>query len=87
VDGKAKSELLKKITTQGFSIEENGSRMVLRPRGAEGTASLTIEEVEPDVWRVTGAEGKYASFARGHKRKFFENHLTLWVTESRLRSL
>ncbi len=82
VDGKARSEFLKKIATNGFSIEDNGDTLTLHPRGAESTATLVLKEVEINVWRVSEASGKYAVFHRGLKRRYFEDHITRWVFEA-----
>ena len=86
MDPKAKSEFLKKISTNGFSITEERDTLTLRPRGAEATAEVTIEEVEPEVWRVKSASGGYSAFARGQKRKYFETYLTQWALEAVLRA-
>jgi len=87
MDPKAKGEFLKKISINGFSIEERDNTLILRPRGAEATAVVTIEEVEPDVWRVTGAAGHYAGFGRGKKRSYFEDYINRWSLEAALRVL
>ncbi|GAI96821.1 unnamed protein product [marine sediment metagenome] len=60
MEPKAKGEFLKKISINGFSIEEWDNTLTLRPRGAEATAEVIIQEVEPDVWQVVGASGQYA---------------------------
>lgn len=83
---KAKGEFLKKISINGFSIEDSGDQLVLRPRGMEGTAEVTIREVSPDDWKVTSASGHYAGFARGQKRKYFEQYINQWTLESLLRA-
>jgi hypothetical protein len=75
VDPKAKGEFLKKISVNGFSITEEGNTLTLRPRGAEATAEIIIEEVEPNVWKVAGAAGAYATFGRGKKRLIFESYI------------
>ncbi|MBA7665002.1 hypothetical protein ES703_73068 [subsurface metagenome] len=85
MDPKAKGEFLKKISINGFSIEEKDNTLIMRPRGAEATAVVIIEEVEPDVWRVKAAAGHYAGFARGKKRSYFETYINQWVAESLLR--
>ena len=76
---KAKSEFLKKISTNGFSITEEGNTLTLSPRGAEATAEVTIQEVEPNVWKVAGGAGAYAAFGRGKKRLIFEQYINEWV--------
>lgn len=86
MDPKAKGEFLKKISINGFSIEEGDNTLILRPRGAEATAVIIIEEVEPDVWRVTGAAGHYAGFARGKKRSYFEDYINRWAVEAVLQA-
>ncbi|GAI59783.1 unnamed protein product [marine sediment metagenome] len=86
MDPKAKGEFLKKISINGFSIEERDNTLTLRPRGAEATAEITIEEVEPDVWRATGAAGRYAGFSRGKKRSYFETYINGWATEAVLQA-
>ena len=60
--------------------------LILRPRGAEATAVIIIEEVEPDVWRVRSAAGNYTGFARGKKRSYFETYINQWVVEAILRA-
>ncbi len=82
MDPKAKGDFLKKISVNGFSIEEGDNTLTLRPRGAEATAEVTIEEVEPEVWRVTSAAGRYAGFARGKKRSYFESYINRWAIEA-----
>ncbi|MBA7468171.1 hypothetical protein ES707_03412 [subsurface metagenome] len=79
---KAKSEFLKKISVNGFSIEEEENTLTLHPRGAESTAGITIKEAESDVWRVTSAAGHYAGFARGKKRSYFESYINRWAIEA-----
>jgi len=84
MDARARSELLKKISCQGFSIEDYGSRLILRPRGAENSAAITVEENDEEGWKVIRAEGKYTGFARGYKQTYFENNLNLWAVQARL---
>lgn len=79
VDPKAKSEFLKKIAINGFSITEGDKTLTLRPRGMEATAEVIIQEVEPDVWKVVGASGQYAGFYRGKKRLYFETYINQWA--------
>ena len=86
MDPKAKGEFLKKISINGFSIKEKDNTLLLRPRGAEATAVIIIEEVEPDVWRVKDAAGHYAGFARGKKRSYFETYINGWATEAVLQA-
>ncbi|GAI26137.1 unnamed protein product, partial [marine sediment metagenome] len=83
---KARGELLKKICINGFSIEDNGSRLTLRPRGAEATAEVTIEDDGENGWKVVGASGSYAGFARGKKRSYFESYVNQWAAEAILQS-
>ncbi len=87
MEPKAKSEFLKKISINGFSIEEWDNTLTLRPRGAEATAGITIEEVETDIWRVTSAAGRYAGFSRGKKRSYFESYINRWAVEAVLQSV
>ena len=82
MDPKAKGEFLKKIAINGFSIEERGDMLILRPRGMEAEAGVIIKEVEPDVWKVVGASGRYAGFSRGKKRLYFENYINRWAAEA-----
>ena len=86
MDPKAKGEFLKKISINGFSIEEKDNLLILRPRGAEATAVIIIEEVEPNVWKVAGASGNYARFYRGKKRSYFESYITRWAVEAVLQT-
>ena len=86
MEPEAKGEFLKKISINGFSITDSGNTLTLRPRGAEATAEITIKEVEPNVWKVEGASGRYAGFYRGKKRSYFETYLNQWVTESVLQT-
>jgi len=79
MDPKAKSAFLKKIAINGFSITEGVNTLTLRPRGMEETAEVTIQEVEPDVWKVVGASGQYAGFYRGKKRSYFETYINQWA--------
>ncbi len=83
---KAKGEFLKKISINGFAIEERDAYLVLRPRGMEATAEVTIQEVEPNVWRVVGASGEYAGFYRGKKRSYFEAYINRWAAEAILQA-
>ncbi len=82
MDPKAKSEFLKKISINGFSIEDKGEMLILRPRGMEATAEIIIQEVEPNVWKVAGASGQYAGFYRGKKRSYFETYINQWAAEA-----
>lgn len=82
MDANARSQLLKKIITNGFSLEDLGAQLVLRPRGAEGTAAITIMEVSLNTWKVISTEGKYKGYDRGMKRKYFEDNLARWVFEA-----
>ncbi len=82
MNDKARGELLKKISVNGFSIEDNGSRLTLRPRGAEATAEVTVEDDGVNGFRVVGASGRYAGFARGQKRSYFESYINRWVMEA-----
>jgi len=86
VDPKAKGEFLKKISINGFSIDEKDNLLVLRPRGAEATAQIIIEEVEPNVWKAVSALGQYAGFTRGIKRSYFESYINRWAMESVLQT-
>ena len=86
MNDKARGVLLKKISINGFSIEDNGSRLTLRPRGAEATAEVSIEDDGVNGWRVVGASGSYAVFARGQKRTYFESYINRWAAEAILRS-
>lgn len=79
MDPRAKGEFLKKISINGFSISEEGNKLTLSPRGGEATAGITIEEVEPNIWKVVGAAGAYAGFARGKKRSIFETYIKAWT--------
>ena len=87
VNPKARGEFLKKLAINGFSIEEGDDYLVLRPRGMAETAEITIQEVEPGVWKVVGASGRYAGFYRGKKRLYFETYLNQWATEAVLVAL
>ena len=86
MDPKAKGEFLKKISISGFSIEEKENQLILRPRGAEAIAEITIEEVKPNTWIVMSASGRYAGFGRGKKRLYFESYITRWVVEAVLQT-
>ena len=86
MNGKARGELFKKISINGFSIEDNGSRLTLRPRGAEATAEVTIENDGVNGFRVVGASGSYAGFGRGQKRSYFESYINRWAAEAVLQS-
>jgi len=86
MEAKAKSEFLKKISINGFSIEEKEEVLILRPRGMEPTAGLIIREKEPNVWEVTGASGRYAAFARRPKREYFESYINRWALEASLQA-
>jgi len=83
---KAKGKFLKKISINGFAIEERDDYLILRPRGMEATAEITIQEVEPNVWRVVGASGQYAGFYRGKKRSYFEAYINRWAAEAVLQA-
>ncbi|MBA7549657.1 hypothetical protein ES705_42148 [subsurface metagenome] len=82
MNGKARGEFLKKASINGFSIEDNGSHLTLRPRGAEATAEVTIEDDKVNGFRVVSASGSYAGFARGQKRSYFESYINRWVMEA-----
>ena len=86
MDPKAKGEFLKKISINGFSIEEKDNLLFLRPRGAEATAEVIIVEAELNVWKVAGAKGAYAAFGRGKKRSFFESYINRWALEAIMQS-
>ncbi len=86
MDPKARGEFLKKISINGFSISEEGNTLILRPRGAEATAEVIIQEAEPNVWKVKGAAGAYAGFARGKKRGIFESYINRWALEAVLQT-
>ena len=86
MDPKAKSEFLKKISINGFSITELDNTLTLRPRGMEETAVIIIQETESNVWKVVGASGKYAGFYRGKKRSYFETYINQWATEALLQA-
>jgi len=82
MNDKARGEFLKKASINGFSIEDNGSRLTLRPRGAEATAEVTVEDDKVNGFRVVSASGRYAGFARGQKRSYFESYINQWVAEA-----
>jgi len=84
VEAKAKAEFLKKISINGFSIEEKDDLLTLRPRGMEAMAAITIREAEPNVWKVVSASGQYMAFARGQKRLYFESYINRWAEEALL---
>lgn len=80
--GQIRETFLKKASINGFSIEDNGSRITLRPRGIESQAEITIEDTVGNGYKVVEAAGKFAGFARGHKRKYFEDNVNRWVLEA-----
>jgi len=82
VDPKAKGEFLKKISINGFSIEEKDNLLVLRPRGSKEIAEVIIVEAEMNVWKVAGSKGAYAAFGHGRKRSFFESYINRWAMEA-----
>jgi len=82
MNDKARGELLKKISVNGFSIEDNGIRVTLRPRGSESIAEITIEDDGVNGWRVVSASGQYAAFTRGKKRSYFESNINQWTAEA-----
>lgn len=84
MEAKARGEFLKKISVNGFSIEDHGDSLTLRPRGMEATAEITIEEKEPNTWVVLAASGNYAGFARGQKKIYFESYLNQWAAAALL---
>ncbi len=86
MDPKAKGEFLKKISINGFAIEERDDYLVLRPRGMEATTEVTIQEVEPNVWKVVGASGQYTGYYRGKKRSYFESYINRWAAEAVLQA-
>ena len=86
MDPKAKSEFLKKISVNGFSIEEKDNLLFLHPRGAEATAEIIIGEVELNVWKAVGASGSYTGFYRGKKRSYFESYINRWALEAIMQS-
>ena len=86
MDPKAKGEFLKKISINGFSIDEKDNLLALRPRGAEATAQIIIQEVEPNVWKAVSALGQYAGFTRGIKRAYFEAYIHRGAMESVLQT-
>ena len=86
MDPKARGEFLKKISINGFSIEEGDNTLILRPRGAEAAAVVIIHEVEPNEWKVVGASGNYVGFGRGKKRSYFESYINRWAAEAVLQS-
>lgn len=86
MEAKAKQLLLKKLVINGFSVTEEGNKLTLSPRGGVVPAELTLEEVEPNVWRVETASGQYAGFARGRKRSYFEAYLLQWVSDALLQA-
>jgi hypothetical protein len=83
----ARSKLLQKISINGFSIEEKGKQLTLSPRGAEATASITIEEAGPVTWKVVSASGRYAGFARGKNKTMFESYINRWALEADLQAV
>jgi hypothetical protein len=86
VEAKAKAYFLKKISINGFSIREENNTLTLSPRGMGGMGEIAIEEKEPNVWTVTRGWGRYAGFARGQKRLYFETYLKGWVAEAVLQA-
>ncbi len=86
MEAKAKQLLLRKLVINGFSVTEEGNKLILSPRGGVVPAELTLEEVEPNVWRVETASGQYAGFARGRKRSYFEAYLLQWVSDALLQA-
>lgn len=82
MEAKAKGEFLKKISINGFSIEDKDNLLILRPRGAEATAEITIQEVEPNSWSVVAASGRYTAFGRKPKRTYFESYINRWALEA-----
>jgi ferredoxin-thioredoxin reductase catalytic subunit len=80
--GKARETFMKKAAINGFSIEDNGARITLRPRGIESQAEITIENEPGHSFRVVEATGNFTGFARGNKRKYFEDNVNRWLLES-----
>jgi ferredoxin-thioredoxin reductase catalytic subunit len=80
--GRAREIFLRKASVNGFSIEDSGDRITLRPRGIEYQAEITIEDNPGNGYSVVGASGKFAGFARGVKRKYFEDNVNRWLVES-----
>ena len=50
MEPKARQLFLTKLVTQGFSIDDQGGTLFLRPRGAESEAELVIQEVATDLY-------------------------------------
>ncbi len=82
LNGHARENFLKKAAINGFSIEDKGDLITLRPRGIESQAEITIKDDPGNGYRVVDANGKFAGFARGHKRKYFEDNVNRWVLEA-----
>ena len=82
MDPKAKSQFLKKLAINGFSIEERDDMLILRPRGMEVEAMVIIKEVGPNAWSVVNAAGRYAGFNYGKKRLYFETYINRWAAEA-----
>lgn len=80
--GKSRETFMKKAAINGFTIEDNGARITLRPRGIEAQAEITIEDDPGNGYKVVAAAGTFAGFARGQKRKFFEDNVNRWVLEA-----
>jgi len=80
--GQSRETFMKKIAINGFSIEDNGTRITLRPRGLESQAEITIEDNPGNGYRVVAATGRFASFNRGYKRKYLEDNVNRWVLEA-----
>ena len=86
MDANAKGKFLRKIAINGFSIEEKEDVLILRPRGAEATASVSIREDEEGVWAVVDASGSYGGFRRGKKKGYFETYVNQWAMEALFQS-
>lgn len=82
LNGKARETFMKKAAINGFSIEDKGNLITLRPRGSESQAEITIEDDPGNGYRVVRANGKFAAFSRGYKRKYFEDNVNRWVVEA-----
>ena len=82
MEAKARDIFLTKLILNGFAIEELGNLLIMKPRGAEATAEVTIAEALDGTWHVASASGNYVSYARGKKKVMFENYVNGWAAEA-----
>jgi len=78
LDSKIKDCVFKKLTINGFSINEEGNRFIVTVRGMELTqpdTKMVLQEKDDGLYIVEA----YGAFRGAGKKGLMQNHINVWI--------